>query len=55
MSRPASSSAALPIAYVVLRILIVLNWLMAAAILALLVAMPERAMDHERVQALSFA
>ena len=40
MSRPASSSAALPIAYVVLRILIVLNWLMGAAILALLVAMP---------------
>jgi Protein of unknown function (DUF2975) len=40
MSRPASSSAALPIAYIVLRILIVLNWLMAAAILALLVVMP---------------
>ena len=29
MSKPASSSAALPIAHVVLRILIVLNWLMA--------------------------
>jgi hypothetical protein len=40
MSRPASSSAALPIAYVVLRILIVLNWLMGAAIVALLVVMP---------------
>ena len=40
MSRQASSSPALPIAYVVLRILIVLNWLMGAAILALLVAMP---------------
>src|SRR5881397_589722 len=40
MSRPVSSSAALPIAYVVLRILIVLNWLMGAAILALLVVMP---------------
>jgi hypothetical protein len=40
MSRPAPSSAALPIAYVVLRILIVLNWLMAAAILALLVVIP---------------
>ena len=40
MSRPASSSAALPIAYVVLRLLIVLNWLMGAAILALLVAIP---------------
>ena len=33
-------SAALPIAHVVLRILIVLNWLGGAAILALLVAMP---------------
>ena len=33
-------SAALPIAHVVLRILIVLNWLMGAAILALLVVMP---------------
>ena len=40
MSRPASPSAALPIAYVVLRILIVLNWLMGAAILALLVVSP---------------
>jgi hypothetical protein len=40
MSRPASSSAALPIAHVVLRILIVLNWLGGAAIVTLLVAMP---------------
>jgi hypothetical protein len=40
VSRPASSSAALPIAYVVLRILIVVNWLFGAAILLLLVAMP---------------
>jgi Protein of unknown function (DUF2975) len=40
MSKPTSSSAALPIAYVVLRILIVLNWLMGAAILALLVVIP---------------
>jgi hypothetical protein len=40
MSRHASSSAALPIAYVVLRILIVVNWLGGAAILALLVVMP---------------
>ena len=40
MSRPAPSSAALPIAYVVLRILIVVNWLFGAAILALLVVMP---------------
>jgi hypothetical protein len=38
MSR--SYSAALPIAYVVLRILIVLNWLFGAAILALLLVMP---------------
>src|SRR5688500_12614453 len=40
MSRPASSSPALPIAYGVLRILIVLNWLMGAGILALLVVFP---------------
>ena len=40
MLKPASSSAALPIAYAALRILIVLNWLMGAAILALLVAAP---------------
>ena len=40
MSRPASSSPALPIAYLMLRTLIVLNWLMGAAILALLVVMP---------------
>jgi len=36
----ASSSAALPIAYLLLRILVVLNWVMGAAILALLVALP---------------
>ena len=41
MSRPASSTA-LPIAHVVLRILIVLNWLSGVAIAALLVAMPNR-------------
>ena len=40
MSRP--YSAALPIAYVLLRILVVLNWLVGAAILALLVIMPNR-------------
>ena len=40
MPRSASSSAALPIAPVVLRILIVLNWLMGVAILALLVVSP---------------
>jgi len=40
MSRLASSSAALPIAYVMLRILIVVNWLMVAVILALLVVLP---------------
>ena len=37
MSTPVSSSPALPIAYIVLRILIVLNWVGGAAILALLV------------------
>ena len=40
MSKPISSSAAVPIAYVMLRILIVVNWLGGAAILALLVALP---------------
>ncbi len=35
-----SYSAALPVAHVVLRILVVLNWLLAAAILVLLVAIP---------------
>lgn len=35
-----ASSPVLPIAHAVLRILIVLNWLMAAAILILLVVMP---------------
>jgi hypothetical protein len=40
MPSPGSSSAALPIAHVVLRLLIVGNWLMGAAILALLVVMP---------------
>ena len=40
MSTPASSSAALPIAHVVLRILIVVNWIMVAVILALLIVSP---------------
>jgi hypothetical protein len=40
MSTSAASSAALPIAYIALRILIVGNWLMGAAILALLVVTP---------------
>src|ERR671910_1326905 len=40
MSSTAPSSAALPIAYVMLRILIVVNWLGGAAILALLAVMP---------------
>lgn len=40
MSRSTSSSAALPIAYVVLRILIVVNWLMVAVILTLLFVVP---------------
>jgi hypothetical protein len=43
MSRPASPSPALPIAYLVLRILVVLNWLMVAVILGLLFVAP-----HER-------
>jgi len=41
MSRPATS-AALPFAHAVLRILILLNWLSGAAIATLLVAMPTR-------------
>ena len=40
VSTPASSSAALPIAHVVLRILVVLNWLYGAGILVLLLVMP---------------
>lgn len=41
MSAPSSSSsAALPIAHVTLRILIVVNWVVGAGIVALLVAMP---------------
>src|SRR5258706_5119216 len=40
MSGRSSSSPALPIAYVVLRILIVVNWLFGAAILALLFVIP---------------
>ena len=40
MSKPIDSSAALPLAHVMLRILIVVNWLGGAAILALLVVMP---------------
>ncbi|MGE5837346.1 MAG: DUF2975 domain-containing protein [Acidobacteriota bacterium] len=40
MPKPVSSSAALPIAYVVLRILVVLNWMGGAAILALLLVTP---------------
>ncbi len=42
MSRPASTSAALPIAYAALRILIIVNWVSGAAILALLVVLPTR-------------
>jgi hypothetical protein len=40
MSNPTSSSAAVPIAYVLLRIVIVVNLLGGVAILALLVVMP---------------
>ena len=42
MYGPATSSAALSIAHVVLRILIVVNWLGGIAIFALLVAFPTR-------------
>ena len=40
MSKPVSSSPALPIAHVVLRILIVVNWVMVPVILALLFVIP---------------
>jgi hypothetical protein len=40
MTTPASPSPALPISYVVLRTLIVLNWIWAAGILALLLLLP---------------
>ena len=40
MSSSASRSAALPIAHVVLRVLIVLNWVMSAVILILLLVSP---------------
>jgi hypothetical protein len=42
MERKSSSSAALPIAYGVLRVLIVVNWVAGAAILALLVVSREQ-------------
>jgi hypothetical protein len=40
MSSPAPSTAALPIAHVVLRILIILNWLMIPVILGMLFVIP---------------
>ena len=40
MTRPVQSSAALPIARVVLRIIIIANWLMVPAILTLLFVVP---------------
>jgi hypothetical protein len=40
MRTPAPQSAALPIAHIVLRVLIVANWLMAAVILVLLFVLP---------------
>lgn len=42
MTTPSESSAALPIAYLMLRILIVLNWVMGGAIVALLAFLPTR-------------
>ncbi len=50
MSNPTSSSAALPIAHVILRILVVVNWLYGAAILALLVV----SMANEQWMMLAF-
>ena len=40
MSQAASSSAALPIAHIALRVLIIVNWVGGAGILALLVVLP---------------
>ena len=40
MASPASSSPALPIAYFVLRLLIIANWVTAAGILTLLIVLP---------------
>ena len=42
MTKRISSPAALPIAYILLRILIVLNWLMVPVILVLLFVVPNR-------------
>jgi hypothetical protein len=42
VSKPSSSSPALPLAHISLRVLVVLNWLMLAMIVVLLVAMPNR-------------
>lgn len=42
MPGPSSSSAALPIAYFVLRMLVILNWAVGAGILALLFVLPNR-------------
>ena len=55
MPSPASSSAALPIAYVVLRILIVVNWLIGAAILVLLVVMPNEQWIMSALRPVAFA
>jgi hypothetical protein len=55
MSSPVPSSAALPIAYAVLRVLVVVNWVMVRCILALCFVIAERALDHARFQTFSFA
>ena len=55
MSRSTSPSAALPIAYVVLRILIVMNWLMVAVILALLFVVPNERWIMSAFRPLAFA
>ena len=47
-----SYSAALPIAYIVLRILMVINWLLGACILALLAYhLRQRALDDDALLA----
>jgi hypothetical protein len=59
MSRPASSSAALPIAYVVLRILIVMNYAILRRLFAIVETMragdPFVAANASRLRAIAWA
>ena len=55
MTKPVSSSAALPIAHVVLRILIVLNWLAGPRFWLCWSSCPTSNGSCQRVQAFSFA